>query len=69
VHGLRPDQVSYEGPAESLRDVWVALRAGMRLVLEDVTLADVVGGELPPTVRGLLDSEDAYLPRRLGPRA
>ena len=49
--------------------MWGALRAGMRLVLEDVTLADVVGGELPPTARGLLDSEDAYLPRRLGPRA
>ena len=67
VHGLRPDQVSYEGPAESLRDVWVALRAGMRLVLENVTLADVVGGELPPPVRSLLDSGDAYVPRRLGP--
>ena len=67
VHGLRPDQVSYDGPAESLRDVWVALRAGMRMVLENVTLADVASGKLPPKVRKLIDTEDAYLPRRLGP--
>lgn len=67
VHGLRPDQVSYDAPAEALRDVWVALRAAMRLVLENVTLADVASGRLPPKVRRLIDTEDAYLPRRLGP--
>jgi Rrf2 family protein len=67
VHGLRPDQVSYDPPAEALRDVWVALRAGMRMVLEEVTLADVVAGKLPARVRRLIDTEDAYQPRRLGP--
>jgi len=67
VHGLRPDQVSYDPPAEALRDVWVALRAGMRLVLESVTLADVAANRLPAKVRKLIDTEDAYLPRRLGP--
>lgn len=67
VHGLRPDQVAYDPPAEALRDVWVALRAGMRLVLENVTIADVVADELPARVRRLIDTEDAYLPRRLGP--
>ena len=67
VHGLRPDQVSYDPPAEALRDVWVALRAGMRMVLETTTIADVVSGKLPAKVRRLIDTEDAYLPRRLGP--
>lgn len=67
VHGLRPDQVRYDPPAEALRDVWVALRAGMRMVLENVTLADVVADRLPARVRRLIDTEDAYLPRRLGP--
>lgn len=67
VHGLRPDQVTYDPPAEALRDVWVALRAAMRMVLEEVTLADVATGKLPARVRRLIDTEDAYLPRRLGP--
>jgi Rrf2 family protein len=67
VHGLRPDQVSYGPPAEDLRDVWVALRSAMRLVLENVTLADIAAGSLPREVRRLIDSDDAYLPRRLGP--
>lgn len=67
VHGLRPDQVTYDAPAEALRDVWVALRAAMRMVLEGTTLADVAAGKLPAKVRKLIDTEDAYLPRRLGP--
>ena len=33
--------------AASLRDVWVALRASMRTVLEAATLADVAAGKLP----------------------
>ena len=57
MHGLRPDQVSYQGPAESLRDVWVALRAVMRLVLEDVTLADVLTGDLP---RHVVEAAERY---------
>src|SRR5215217_6867931 len=47
VGGLRPDQLSYDGSAEPMRDVWVAVRSRMRSVLENVTLADVAGGELP----------------------
>src|SRR5262249_19827689 len=43
VRGVRPEQVEYAGAAETLRDVWVALRASMRAVLEDVTLADLAG--------------------------
>src|SRR5204863_518831 len=36
VRGVRPEQVEYEGAAEALRDGWVALRASMRCVLEEV---------------------------------
>ena len=35
------------GPRHPLRDVWVAVRASLRGVLESVTLADVASGELP----------------------
>ncbi len=50
VRGVRPDAVHYEGVAEPLHDVWLALRAHIRAVLERVTLADVVAGELPADV-------------------
>jgi hypothetical protein len=32
-------------------------------VLETVTLADLVSGELPPTVKQLAESPDAWAPR------
>ena len=42
VRGERPDQVVYQGTAVPLRDVWIELRAAMRGVLEQTTLADLV---------------------------
>jgi Rrf2 family protein len=62
VRGLRPEEVSYTGTAEPLRDVWVAVRASLRRVLEAVTLADVVNGELPGEVEALAADADAWLP-------
>lgn len=50
VRSERPDELSYAGSAAPLREVWVALRANMRAVLESVTLADVARGELPAEV-------------------
>ena len=47
VRGVRPDSISYQGTAEPLKDVWIAVRASLRSVLEAVTLADVASGELP----------------------
>jgi len=41
VRGERPEQVEYSGAAEPLRDVWIAVRANLRAVLERVTVADV----------------------------
>ena len=69
VHGLRPDQRSYDGAAEHLQDVWVALRAAMRAVLETVTLDRVLSGKLPPAVAKLIAERDAWEPRPLGPRS
>jgi Rrf2 family protein len=50
VRGEKPEDLTYEGAAESLRDVWIALRASLREVLEHVTLADLAGGKLPKDV-------------------
>jgi Rrf2 family protein len=54
VRGVRPESVEYSGSAVPLRDLWIALRANMRAVLETVTLADVARGELPAEVKRLL---------------
>ena len=63
VRGMSPDALEYHGSAERLRDVWVALRANVRAVLEQVTLADVAKGELPPHVVELTQTADAWLRR------
>jgi Rrf2 family protein len=62
VRGLRPEQVEYEGAAEQLRDVWIAVRANLRAVLETVTLADVAAGRLPDTVAQIAADPEAWLP-------
>jgi Rrf2 family protein len=63
VRGTRPEALQYSGSASPLRDVWVALRASMRTVLETVTLADVAEGDLPPVVGELLNDPEAWSPR------
>jgi Rrf2 family protein len=62
VRGVRPEELAYDGPASALRDVFVALRANIRAVLEDVTLAGVAAGELPDRVRELVRDDDAWTP-------
>jgi Rrf2 family protein len=47
VRGERPEDVSYRGAAEPLQRVWVALRDNERALLESISLADVVAGDLP----------------------
>jgi Rrf2 family protein len=60
VRGLRPEDIHYQGPAEYLQDVWVALRASLRGILENVTLADVVSSKLPRRVLKLTADPDAW---------
>jgi Rrf2 family protein len=63
VRGMSPETLDYSGSAQRLRDVWVALRAGVRSVLEGVTVADVARGELPEHVEELTRDEDAWARR------
>lgn len=64
VRGDRPETVTYAAPATSLTDVWVAVRASLRAVLEQVTLAAILAGELPAEVREMLDDPGADRRRR-----
>jgi Rrf2 family protein len=60
VRGERPEHLGYEGPARALQTVWIALRASERAILEQVTLADVASGELPPAVHKLTEDPAAW---------
>ena len=62
VAGTRPDALELTGSAAPLRDVWVSLRSSIREVLERVTVADVVNGNLPADVLERTRSRDAWAP-------
>jgi Rrf2 family protein len=62
VQGVRPEGLRYGGAAARLPEVWVALRANLRAVLERVTLADLAAGTLPEGVAVLTTSADAWQP-------
>src|SRR5437868_15000054 len=60
VRGQRPEELSYDGAAESLQQVWIALRANLRKVLEHVTVEQVAAGKLPREVVALTREEQAW---------
>lgn len=60
VHGSRPEQLGYTGAAARLQDVWVALRAAVRDVLDATTLEQVRTGDLPPSVTSLNAREGSW---------
>jgi Rrf2 family protein len=64
VRGEAPEAVVYQGAAEPLSEVWIAVRASLRRVLEQVTLQDVADNSLPSVVRELAAEPQAWLPSR-----
>jgi Rrf2 family protein len=60
VSGRRPEDIDFKGTAEPLRDVWIAVRASVRRVLEEVTLADVASGTVPSHVTALTADPGAW---------
>ena len=62
VRDVRPENLAYDGAAATLPQVWVAVRAALRNVLERVTVADLVAGRLPRSVERLLDDPEAWKP-------
>lgn len=63
VRGLRPETLEYEGSAAQLQNVWVAVRAGLRAVLERISVADVAAGTLPESVDAMIRNEEGWVPR------
>ena len=62
VYGLRPEAVSYNERADALQRVWIAARHSLRDVFEQVSVADLAAGTLPPPVARLTEDEDAWQP-------
>jgi Rrf2 family protein len=63
VRGMPPEDIVYSGAARNLTQVWVAVRASMRHVLETTTVADVLAGTLPDHVRELTARPDSWARR------
>lgn len=55
VRDIGLGDLPYSGPTAALTDVWRALRASMRSVLEQTSLAEVAAGTLPKHVGRLAD--------------
>jgi Rrf2 family protein len=60
VRGLRPHETSYEGVAQHLPSVWVAVRASLREVLDGTSLDHVLTGALPAPVRAMAADPEAW---------
>ena len=61
VRGERPETLDHGGAATYVRELWVATRASLRVVLEGTTLADLVAGELPEAAQQLLEDDEAWV--------
>jgi Rrf2 family protein len=59
VRGEPPEDLTYPGPAARVVDVWIAARAGLRSVLEHVTLADLAHGRLPAKIEKMVADPEA----------
>jgi Rrf2 family protein len=62
VYGLRPEAVTYNESATVLQLVWIAARANLREVFEQVTVEMLAAGKLPDAVAGLTKDDDAWKP-------
>jgi Rrf2 family protein len=67
VRSEPPEDLEFRGSAGALREVWFALRANLRAVLEEVTLADVAAGDLPAEITDLAAEGSARRERAAAP--
>ena len=63
IRGEAPEEVEYLGAAEHLQEIWIAVRASLRAVVENVTLAQLAAGELPDEIKRLGDDPEAWVRR------
>lgn len=64
VRGERPDELSYPADLDALQSMWIALRANVRAVLEQTTIADLRDNRLKADVARLAAEPDAWVIRQ-----
>ncbi len=64
VRGFAPEEIDYAGPVKHVADVWIATRASLRNVLENISIADILSGEFEVSVSKLLNEKDARKRRK-----
>jgi len=62
VRGERPETLAYRDELAALQRMWIAVRANLRAVLEQTTLADLAADSLGPDVESLAASDEAWDP-------
>ena len=60
VRGDRAEDIEYPGPARRLQDIWIAVRASLREVLDGTSVDDLVRGKMPKRVRQLTEDPEAW---------
>jgi Rrf2 family protein len=60
VRGAAPESLRYDEDMAPLQQVWIAVRASLRSVLETVTIDDVVQRRLPDGLDRLVQEPDAW---------
>jgi Rrf2 family protein len=63
VRGGPPEDASYSGAATTLPRVWIAVRANLRRVVENVTIADIASSKLPKSIEKLTEDPGAWVTR------
>jgi Rrf2 family protein len=63
VRGGPPEDAEYAGAATALPRVWIAVRANLRRVVEQVTIADVANSKLPKSIEKLTEDPGAWVTR------
>lgn len=65
VRGLAPEDVGYVGQRKHIADVWIATRVGLRHVLENVTIDEILTGKFDASIRKMLTEKDAWRRRKI----
>jgi Rrf2 family protein len=63
IQDQAPEQTKYAGNAAQLSEVWIAARASLRRVLEQITVADLRDGKIPADILELTKDEGAWVTR------
>ncbi len=63
IQDQAPEATEYAGKAKELTEVWIAVRASLRRVLEKVTVADLRDGRIPEHVREMTRDDGAWVTR------